>query len=58
LGWAGRLAPVRVSFPFATTLVRFLLGGIHFVNLRDLLFFIPFFFFCQSKTKKGQPIKK
>jgi hypothetical protein len=58
LGWTGRLAPVRVSFPFATTLVRFLLGGIHFVNLRDLLFFIPFFFFCQSKTKNGQPINK
>jgi hypothetical protein len=53
LGWAGRLAPVRVSFPFATTLVRFLLGGIHFVNLRDLLFFIPFS--ANQKRKMANP---
>lgn len=56
--WAGLagcwLAPVRVSFPFATTLVRFLLGGIHFVNLRDVLFFL-FSFSTNLKRKMANP---
>jgi hypothetical protein len=57
LGWAGRLAPVRVSFPFATTLVRFSSWRDSFRQSKRSAFLFIFFFY-QSKTKNGQPINK